>query len=128
MTNPTTNREFVVPLENKPGTLADVATSLGKANINIQGYLLEAQGDFGVFRFITNEPAKTEGWLKQTNRPYRANDVIVTPVATKPLEERREHPGHVPDREQRHRDRGGQRRERAQGPRRLSGPVAPPKG
>lgn len=86
MATPTTQREFVIPLENKPGTLAEVATALGKANINIQGYLLEAQGDFGVYRFIPSDPSKTEGWLKQSNRPYRTNEVITVPVMDKPGE------------------------------------------
>lgn len=82
----TTNREFVVPLENKPGTLAEVATALGKANIDILGYLLEAQGDFGVLRIVTSEPAKTEAWLKGANRPFRANDVIIATVQPQPGE------------------------------------------
>jgi hypothetical protein len=82
----TTNREFVVPLENKPGTLAEVATALGKSNVNILGYLLEAQGDFGVARIITSEPAKTESWLKSTNRPFRVNDVVIAQVKPQPGE------------------------------------------
>ena len=85
-TNPTTQREFVIPLENRPGTVAEVATALGKANINILGFLLEAQGDFGVARIITSDPAKTEGWLKQTARPYRTNDVITVNVPNNPGE------------------------------------------
>ena len=83
---PTTQKEYVIPLENRPGTLTEVTSALGKANVNILGYLLEAQGDFGVFRFTTNEPGKTESWLKSTNRPYRANDVITVPVPNNPGE------------------------------------------
>jgi hypothetical protein len=86
ITNPTTSREFVIPLENRPGTIAEVATSLGKANVNIIGFLVEAQGEFGIARVITSDPAKTEGWLKQTNRPYRANDVVIAPVKPQPGE------------------------------------------
>lgn len=87
MTNaPTTQKEYVVPLENKPGTLAEITTALGKANVNVIGYLLESQGDFGVFRFTTNEPQKTESWLKQANRPYRTNDVITIPLSNNPGE------------------------------------------
>lgn len=82
----TTTKEFVIPLENKPGTLADVAATLGKANVNIQAYLLEAQGDFGVFRFVPSDVAKTESWLKTANRPYRVNDVVTVTVANKPGE------------------------------------------
>jgi hypothetical protein len=85
-TNPTTQREFVIPLQNKPGTVAEIASSLGKANVNILGFLVEAQGDFGVARILTSDPAKTEGWLKQTNRLYHANDVITVNVPNNPGE------------------------------------------
>lgn len=77
---PTTNKEFVLPLENRPGTFAEVATALGKANINIIGFLLEAQGDYGVARVVTSDPGKTESWLKSSSKPYRTNDVITIPV------------------------------------------------
>ena len=88
MTTSTTTiaKEFVIPLENRPGTLAEVATALGKANVNILGFLLEAQGDFGVARIVTSDPAKTEGWLKQTSRAYRANDVVTVPAQNAPGE------------------------------------------
>jgi hypothetical protein len=82
----TTTKEFVIPLENKPGTVAEVATALGKANINIIGVLVEAQGDYGVARIITSDPTKTEGWLRSTNRPFRTNDVITVNVANTPGE------------------------------------------
>lgn len=84
--NTTTQKEFVIPLENRPGTLAEVASSLGKANVNIIGYLVQAQGEYGVVRIITSDPAKTEGWLKQTNRAYRVNEVVWTPVQPQPGE------------------------------------------
>lgn len=80
---PTTNKEFVLPLENRPGTLAEVATALGKANINIVGFLLEAQGDYGIARVVTSDPGKTESWLRSSGKPYRTNDVITIPVQDK---------------------------------------------
>lgn len=86
MSNVTTQREFVIPLENRPGTLGEITSALGKANVNIIGYLCESQGDFGVLRIITNDPTKTESWLKQSNRPYRSNEVVWTPISSKPGE------------------------------------------
>lgn len=84
--DPMTSREFVMPLENRPGTLAEIATALGKANVNIVGFLLEAQGDYGIVRVVTNDAGKTESWLKSSGRPYRANDVITINVQDKPGE------------------------------------------
>lgn len=85
-TTTTTQKEYVIPLENKPGSLAEVTSALGKANINILGYLLEAQGEFGIFRFITNDPTKTEGWLRQASRPFRTNEVIAVSAPSNPGE------------------------------------------
>jgi hypothetical protein len=81
-----TQKEFVIPLENKPGALAEVTTALGKANVNVLGYSLGAQGEFGVFRFTTSDPAKTEGWLKQSSRAYRASDVLTVNAPNNPGE------------------------------------------
>lgn len=61
-------------------------SSLGKANINIIGYLVQAQGEYGIVRLITSDPAKTEGWLRQTNRMHHVNDVVWTPVKPQPGE------------------------------------------
>jgi hypothetical protein len=82
----TTVKEFIVALENKPGTLAEVAGALGKANVNITGFQLQAQGDFGQFRFTTSDPAKTEGWLRTTKHAWRARDAVAAPAANKPGE------------------------------------------
>lgn len=87
MTNsPQTQKEFVLALENRPGTIAEVATALGKANINIVGFLMEAQGEFGVARIVTNDATKTESWLKQANRQYRAHEIITVPIKDQPGE------------------------------------------
>ena len=86
MTTTTTQKEFVIPIENKPGTFAAVASALGSANVNIVGCLVQAQGEYGIVRLITSDPAKTEAWLKQTNHAYRTNDVVWTPLSPKPGE------------------------------------------
>lgn len=82
----TTTKEFIIALENKPGTLTEVATALGKANINITGFQLQAQGDFGQFRFLTNDPTKTEGWLRSTRHAFRVRDIVTVPVENRPGE------------------------------------------
>ncbi|HVL87828.1 MAG TPA: hypothetical protein VM681_07495, partial [Candidatus Thermoplasmatota archaeon] len=63
-------------LENKPGTLAEIGTALGKANVHITGFEMQTQQDFGTLRFATNEPAKTEQWLKSTRHAYRVRELV----------------------------------------------------
>lgn len=81
-----TVKEFVVALENTPGTLAEVASALGKANVNITGFQLQAGGDFGQFRFATNDPAKTESWLRTTRHSFRVRDAVAASAENKPGE------------------------------------------
>ncbi len=56
--------EIVIPLENKPGTLAKVSEVLGKAEVNIQcmGY---ATGKRGTLRLIAQDADKALAALKK---------------------------------------------------------------
>ena len=56
-------KEIVVPLENKPGTLAKAAEVLGAAGVNLQGigYTTGAQG---TLRVIADNPEKALAALK----------------------------------------------------------------
>jgi hypothetical protein len=82
----TTTKEFVIVLENRPGTLAEVGTALGKANINIRGFLLQAGADFGVLRLATSDPTKTESWLRTTKYAFRTRDLVTVTAQDTPGE------------------------------------------
>ncbi len=82
----TNTKEFVVTIENKPGTLADIATALGGAGVNITGFFCQAAGDFGIVRLLTSDPAKTESWLKASKYTWRWHDVLTGPVSNSPGE------------------------------------------
>lgn len=77
-------KEFVVPLENRPGTLGEVTRALAGANINILGIALETTRDFGIARFIVADPAKAESTLKSKGYKYRATDVITVRLPNTP--------------------------------------------
>ena len=79
-------KEFVVSIENRPGTLADIANALGKANVNILGFELQAQGDFGQFRFTTDEVAKAETTLKNSHVHYRGTEIVTVTAPNNPGE------------------------------------------
>lgn len=82
----TMSSEFVISLENKPGTLAPVAKALGNANINIIGFSIQPQGEFGTFRFVTTpgDVSKTESWLKTANRAYRVSELVTVKTRNGP--------------------------------------------
>ncbi|HEV8359638.1 MAG TPA: ACT domain-containing protein, partial [Candidatus Thermoplasmatota archaeon] len=60
----TRTKEFVVALENRPGTLAELTRALASANVNITAIDCEGLGDFGTARLLTNDVGKTETTLK----------------------------------------------------------------
>lgn len=86
MATATTTKEFVIVIENKPGTLGEITSALGKASINITGFQLQSQVDFGVLRLTTADPGKTESWLKGTRYAYRVRDVVTVPAKNRPGE------------------------------------------
>lgn len=81
-----TIQEFVVALENKPGALAELAGALGRANVNLTGFAAQAQGDFGVLRFTTPDPARAEAWLKASRHPWHARGAVLATSVDRPGE------------------------------------------
>ena len=82
----TTSKEFVISVENEPGTLADLATALARENINIRGFLCEGRGEFGILRLVTDKPDATEAMLRAHRRAFRTNDVVSVRVTNRPGE------------------------------------------
>lgn len=79
-----TTTEIFVELENRPGTLADATDTLGKANVNITGFLLEAQGSKGIARFLTQDPGKARSALEKAGLAPQDREIVVTPVPNRP--------------------------------------------
>ena len=52
-------KEFMLTLDDRPGTLAKATDAIAKAGINIEGYCAVPSGKDGkgTFRFITSDPA-----------------------------------------------------------------------
>lgn len=83
MTNP---KIVTVTLENRPGTLAQVAKLLGKENINIDAVECNALGELGFVRLVTTNPDKAERVLKNKGYSVLITDVVEATVANKPGE------------------------------------------
>lgn len=80
------SKEFIIPVENQAGALADITTSLARADINIAGFLCEGGGQYGVLRIVTDKPTETEAMLKATRQAFRVNDVLSVRVPNRPGE------------------------------------------
>src|SRR6185295_2346031 len=81
--------EIIVPLENKPGTLAKAAEVLGNAGINLQGIGYSA-GAKGFLRVVASDPEGALAALKKAKIKAKAGrEVIETTLA--------DHPGALAD-------------------------------
>ena len=58
---------FTVQLEDRPGSLARVATALGEAGVNITGIVGVAEDTDGALMLTTSDPAKTRDLLAKLN-------------------------------------------------------------
>ena len=71
-------------LENKSGRLAEVATVLAEAGINIRALSLADTTDFGILRLIVNDTEKAKQVLKDQGFTVGKTEVIGVEVADKP--------------------------------------------
>ena len=71
-------------LENKSGRLADVASVLAKAGINIRALSLADTTDFGILRLIVNDTEKAKQVLKDNGFTVGKTEVIAVEVLDRP--------------------------------------------
>lgn len=80
------SKEFVLPVENKAGTLADIASVLADKQINITAFLCESRGEYGILRMVTDQPEATAATLRDAHQTFRMNDVVSVRVPDRPGE------------------------------------------
>ncbi|HEV8360033.1 MAG TPA: hypothetical protein VGR28_06225 [Candidatus Thermoplasmatota archaeon] len=79
-------KEFVVSMSNRPGALGESAGALGDAGINMRGFLATAPGGFPVLRFVTDDAAKAEAWLKASRLHFKIGEVVAVEGVDRPGE------------------------------------------
>lgn len=79
-----TIQQISVFVENKSGRLFDVASVLGKANINIRALSLADTLDFGVIRLIVDDMKKAAAVLKESGFTASLTDVLAIRIADVP--------------------------------------------
>lgn len=78
-------KELTVSMPNKPGQLATLADTLGKAGVNIQSIAATTAGGKGVIRFVPSDPAKARRALKAAKiRISGEREVLEVRLAHKP--------------------------------------------
>ena len=61
---------FTVQLEDKPGSLAKVATALGERGVNITGIVGVAEDTEGALMLTTSDPAATRQAFESMDLPF----------------------------------------------------------
>jgi len=72
--------EFKVSLENKPGTLAQVGTVLGDADVSIVAIQGFSRGRESIVQFVPNNPDKAAAALKAAGIPNTSREVLIVEV------------------------------------------------
>ena len=77
-------KQISVFLENKEGRLAHVTRVLGESGINIRALSIADTSDFGILRFIVNDPDSAYRQLKANGFTVSATEVIAVRIPDNP--------------------------------------------
>ncbi|MGH9460143.1 MAG: ACT domain-containing protein [Vicinamibacteria bacterium] len=76
--------EFRVTLEDKPGALARLCTTLGDAGVNIEAIQAYSLDGKGIVRFVPNQPDQAARALEAQGMAYSRREVLVVKVLDEP--------------------------------------------
>ena len=77
-------RQFTITLENRPGSLAEVARTLGDAKVNILALLGTAQGTSGAVELVVEDTRRAKKALDQAHVTYIETTAEEHELANKP--------------------------------------------
>ena len=77
-------KQLTVCMGNKPGSLAKLCRTLGKAKINITAISVADHKDAGVIRIVTDTAAKASSAIKKLGYPVVMSDVVVVELPHEP--------------------------------------------
>ncbi|MCS6852060.1 MAG: ACT domain-containing protein [Gemmataceae bacterium] len=79
-----TAKQISVSLENKPGRLANVLTTLAREKVNITGLTVMDSHDHSVLRFVADDPVKSIRVLKDLGLRHVETDVLLVELRHQP--------------------------------------------
>lgn len=86
MPTPQQTREIEVEIENQPGALAEIADELGRQDINILGFMADAQTGKGQASFVTSDTEQAMETLKKAGYKPKTTESLIVPAANRPGE------------------------------------------
>ena len=76
--------QLTVPCENRPGTLAHIATVMGTGGVNILGFLLTTSGAEGCVKLVVSNVEKAKEALDEAGLSYSEHVVLHARLANVP--------------------------------------------
>lgn len=76
--------QFVVFIENRPGSLAELTGVLRRADVNVEAILLEGSFDFGNVRLHASNERKAEKALMDAGYQFRVGESITLKLPNEP--------------------------------------------
>lgn len=80
----TRTQELVLEIENRPGTLGQLAQLLGKEQINIVGFAAVATDSTGQLHLITDDPRQAVETLEEAGYVPRSREAITVTLPNQP--------------------------------------------
>jgi hypothetical protein len=77
-------RQISVFLENRPGRLSALCRTLADAGVNLNTLMLSETGEFGLLRFIANDPDTAKAVAEKAGYAVTSSDVLAIQVPDKP--------------------------------------------
>jgi hypothetical protein len=76
--------QISVFVENKPGRLAEIATILGDAGVDMRAMSIADTSDFGILRLIVDDPKRAQDLLDSAGCVVSVTPVLAVSIADKP--------------------------------------------
>jgi len=71
-------------VENKPGALSEITTSLADEGIDLKAFTVADKSEFGVLRFLSDSPKKALALLKRNGWIASITPVVAVKMVDKP--------------------------------------------
>jgi hypothetical protein len=77
-------KQFTITIENRPGTVAEIARTLGNAKVNILALLGTAQGTAGTVELVVEDARRAKKALDEAKLTYRETTAEECELPNKP--------------------------------------------
>lgn len=73
-------------VENRPGHIARVLGTLSSHGVNVRGFSASDTGDYGIARFVVDDPARAQEVLREAGCAVATREVLCLKLEDKPGE------------------------------------------